>query len=133
MDCSEIPDTISELSVLFTDDTAIRELNHTYRGKDRPTDVLSFSQLEDESTLFSGESLGDIVISLERAREQASDYDNDFDQEISRLLIHGLLHLFGYDHENVSEAEIIRMQQEEDRLANKHLVAPGYFFNRPDS
>lgn len=113
--------------MLFTDNDAIRELNRTYRGKDQPTDVLSFSQLEDASAPFSGECLGDIVISLERATEQAADYDNECNQEISRLLIHGLLHLFGYEHENVSETEVLRMQYEEDRLAAKYPVPPGYF------
>ena len=81
----------SEVSILLTDDDGIRGLNKKYRGIDRPTDVLSFSL--DDSYM-----LGDIVISLERVSVQAKDYCVSFDEELSRLLLHGLLHLLGYDH-----------------------------------
>ncbi len=81
----------SEVSILLTDDDGIRGLNKKYRGIDRPTDVLSFSL--DDSYM-----LGDIVVSLERVSVQAKDYCVSFDEELSRLLLHGLLHLLGYDH-----------------------------------
>ncbi|HEY4706293.1 MAG TPA: rRNA maturation RNase YbeY [Thermodesulfobacteriota bacterium] len=80
-----------ELSILLTDDDGIRGLNRDYRGKDKPTDVLSFP-MEDESML------GDVVISMERAREQAAEFKVSEDEELSRLLVHGILHLVGHDH-----------------------------------
>ncbi|MEE9543417.1 MAG: rRNA maturation RNase YbeY, partial [Thermodesulfobacteriota bacterium] len=81
----------SEVSILLTDDEGIRELNEMYRDMDRPTDVLSFP-------LNDSYMLGDIVISLERVSVQAKDYSVSFDEELTRLLMHGLLHLLGYDH-----------------------------------
>lgn len=80
-----------EVSILLTDDEGIRGLNKQYRDMDRPTDVLSFP-------LGDSYMLGDIVISLERVSAQAKDYRVTFDEELSRLLLHGLLHLLGYDH-----------------------------------
>lgn len=80
-----------ELSVLLTDDEGIRELNRDYREKDRPTDVLSFPQ--DDPVL-----LGDIVISIETMVRQADELSVPEGFELARLLVHGLLHLLGYDH-----------------------------------
>lgn len=80
-----------ELSVLLTGNSEIRELNREYRGKDKPTDVLSFP-MEDPCLL------GDIVISIEKAASQAEEFGVTFDEEMARLLVHGLLHLAGYDH-----------------------------------
>lgn len=80
-----------ELSVLLTRNSEIRELNREYRGKDKPTDVLSFP-MEDPCLL------GDIVISTEKAACQAEEFGVTFDEEMARLLVHGLLHLAGYDH-----------------------------------
>lgn len=85
--------TETEVSVLLTGDAEIQKLNSTYRGKDRATDVLSFTQ--DDSVL-----LGDIVVSVDMARAQADAYSVTFNAEFARLLIHGLLHLLGYDHVN---------------------------------
>ncbi len=106
-----------ELSVLLTDDSEIRSLNHQYRGIDRPTDVLSFSQLEGDTIPHANGPLilGDIVISLDRAREQAKDLDVSVEEELRRLFIHGLLHLVGYDHES-SMAQARKMKEMEDRL-----------------
>ena len=81
----------AELSILFTGDEAIRELNRTYRSIDKPTDVLSFPTGD-------AELIGDVVISLETTRRQAADYDATLTEELARLLIHGVLHLMGYDH-----------------------------------
>lgn len=83
----------AELSILLTDDAGIRELNRDYRGKDKPTDVLSFP-MNDEVVL------GDIVISLPRARAQALEFGSTAAEELARLLVHGLLHLIGYEHVN---------------------------------
>lgn len=109
--------TDGELSVLLTDDSEIRSLNHQYRGIDKPTDVLSFSQLEGNTIPHEHGPLilGDVVISLDRAREQAKDLNVSVEEELRRLLIHGLLHLMGYDHEG-SVAQAKKMKEMEDRL-----------------
>jgi probable rRNA maturation factor len=83
----------AEISILLTTDAEIKELNREYLGKDRPTDVLSFP-MEDAVML------GDVVISIERAGEQAKALGFSDDEEIARLLLHGTLHLLGFAHEN---------------------------------
>lgn len=94
----------AELSVLLTDDATIQPLNARWRGKDRPTDVLSFSQLEGEA-IGQHEVLGDVVISLQTATRQAAERGHDTAQEVRVLLVHGICHLLGYDHEQDDEAE----------------------------
>jgi len=84
----------SDATIAFVSDARIRDLNHQFRGIDRATDVLSFPSGEDES-----EELGDIAISVERAAEQAVENNMTFDEEVAQLILHGLLHLSGYDHE----------------------------------
>jgi probable rRNA maturation factor len=102
------------VSILFVGDKKMRELNRTYRGIDRTTDVLSFSQLEGPSFVSGTVDLGDIVISPAQAKRQAADRAGTLDQEISLLLIHGLLHLIGYDHEkNRYQAEKMRRKEKE--------------------
>ena len=104
----------STISVTLVNDQAIREINREHRGKDKPTDVLSFP-LEPEP--FSQERLlGDIVISIDTARRQAADYDAPVQREIYRLLIHGLLHVLGHDHMEPDERSV--MEREERRLAD---------------
>ncbi|GAC1425224.1 MAG: rRNA maturation RNase YbeY [Candidatus Velthaea sp.] len=106
----------SSISVSFVRDPAIRELNRTYRGKDQPTDVLSFPLVEDGDEFAGAERLlGDIVISVDTAKRQAADYDAPLDLEVQRLLIHGVLHLLGHDHMKADERA--RMEAEERRLA----------------
>lgn len=100
--------TDGELSILLTDDAHIRELNRTHRGKDKATDVLSFPG--------AAPMLGDIVISVDTARRQAADYDAPLQNEINRLLIHGVLHVLGHDHHE--PAERAAMEAEERRLAS---------------
>lgn len=104
----------AEVSVTFTDNEKIHVLNKEYRGVDRPTDVLSFPLMEKDDPLPEGipASLGDIVLSLEKAREQAAEYGHSFEREASFLCIHSTLHLLGYDHET-SEAD------EEDMCARQ--------------
>src|SRR5579863_1353469 len=100
------------ISVMLVDDEAIRTINRDHRGKDKPTDVLSFP-LEPEP--FAHERLlGDIIISIDTARRQAADYDAPLQRELYRLLIHGLLHVLGHDHEEA--AERATMEAEERRL-----------------
>ncbi len=102
------------ISVTLVNDDAIREINREHRGKDKPTDVLSFP-LEPEP--FSQERLlGDIVISIDTARRQAADYDATVQRELYRLLIHGLLHVLGHDHMEPGERDV--MEREERRLAD---------------
>ena len=108
----DVPD--AELSVSLVDDVSISELNATYRGKQGPTDVLSFSLLEGVHSDRRGGMLGDVVISLETAARQAPEGTSGLDDEVLRLLIHGVLHLLGHDHEESAEA--LQMQAEERRL-----------------
>lgn len=111
---STAPAAANELSLVFSTDAAVHELNRSYRGKDKPTDVLSFAVGEDAEP--ETVCLGDIVISLDTAAAQAREFKVTRDQEILRLLIHGTLHLLGYEHERVPRAEARRMQRREDEL-----------------
>jgi probable rRNA maturation factor len=104
----------SELSIALVDDAAIRVLNGRYRAKPRPTDVLSFSLVEGEHAERRGRLLGDVVISVETAAEQARARRRGLDDTVARLLVHGVLHLLGHDHEDDDDAR--RMQAEERRI-----------------
>lgn len=104
----------SELSIALVDDAQIRALNAAHRGIDRPTDVLSFSLFEGEHAEHRGALLGDVVISVDTARRQARAARRGFDDVVARLLIHGTLHLVGFDHE--TDAEAREMRAEERRL-----------------
>lgn len=93
-----------DITIQLTDDYEIAELNQTYRGESKATDVLSFNQNfidPDTGNLY----LGDIIISIEAAAEQAPDYDLSLDEEIAFLAIHGTLHLMGYDHYEPDEKD----------------------------
>ncbi len=117
-------DTNSEISILLVDNEEIHQLNKLHRGIDRPTDVLSFPMFEydedgeiDMDECDFGENgeilLGDIVISLERAKEQAEEYGHSFEREVGFLTAHSLLHLLGYDHmEKDEETEMFELQEE---------------------
>jgi probable rRNA maturation factor len=87
------------VTVSFVSDRAMRELNRMWRHKVGTTDVLSFPAEQDEFEKVEGPSLGDVVISVEQAARQAKENGLSFDQEIAQLILHGLLHLRGYDHE----------------------------------
>ncbi len=120
-----------EVNLTFTDDQGIQELNRQFRGMDRPTDVLSFPMvdyeapadftlLEDpgaQAAYFHPETgellLGDIVISIERARRQALEYGHSLKREICFLTAHSMLHLFGYDHIEEKERMAMEAKQEE--------------------
>jgi probable rRNA maturation factor len=99
-----------EVSILLTTDEEIKELNTKYRSKERATDVLSFPMNDPEL-------LGDVVISIERARDQARRYGCSEYYELSRLLVHGTLHLLGYDHENGGRQAAKMKRKEEELLA----------------
>jgi len=107
----------AEVSLMLVDDQRIHALNLEYRGVDRPTDVLSFA-LQEESeeepdSDYEDDMLGDIVISAERAREQAAEYGHSFEREIVYLAVHGTLHLLGYDHEEEKDKQEMRSKEEE--------------------
>jgi probable rRNA maturation factor len=112
-------DPKAEISLVFVDNAGIQELNKTYRGQDKPTDVLSFALLEtteDEIPIVDEEEeilLGDIIISLEKALHQAKEYGHSIEREIAYLMVHGLLHLLGYDHMNEEDKVIMRNREEE--------------------
>jgi probable rRNA maturation factor len=105
----------AEVSVLFTGDRAMRSLNRQYRGKDRTTDVLSFALREGMFPRVQPTVLGDIVISLPAASRQAAEAGHSLIREVERLLVHGLLHLIGYDHERGPQ-ETLRMERKEQKL-----------------
>ena len=106
----------AEISVTIVDDEAIHELNLKHRGMDKPTDVLSFPQVnyDEGEELMEGDMLGDIVLSLERAREQAAEFGHSFERECAFLCAHSTLHLLGYDHElsDEDDADMRRRQSE---------------------
>ena len=101
-----------EVSITFTDNENIRELNKEYRDIDRETDVLSFPLEDDGDEVV----LGDIVISLEKAKEQAEEYGHSLEREISFLCVHSCLHLLGYDHETSEEDEKIMFMKQHEIL-----------------
>ncbi|HEY9577079.1 MAG TPA: rRNA maturation RNase YbeY [Pseudobacillus sp.] len=110
----------SEVSVTFTDNPRIQEINREYRGKNEPTDVISFAleeMDEDEIEITGAEDLprvlGDIIISVTRAKEQAAEYGHTFERELGFLAVHGLLHLLGYDHMTEEEEKIMFGKQKE--------------------
>jgi probable rRNA maturation factor len=125
---AQIGEDGSSVSLTFVRDAAIRELNREHRGKDAPTDVLSFPFHLPESFDRRGATrplvredgpermLGDIVISVDTARRQAADYDAPLAREVERLLIHAVLHLAGHDHMEPGERAV--MEAEERRLAD---------------
>ena len=104
-----------ELSVLFTDDRGIAELNSQYLGREGPTNVLAFPMSPAPPSDVSTGMLGDIVISVERAAQEAEQWGDSHEDCIYRLLIHGILHLLDYDHERGGE-EAERMEREQERL-----------------
>ena len=109
-----------EVGVTFTDNEGIRELNCEHRDIDRETDVLSFPMIDDVGSIgefdINPENgmvyLGDIVISLEKADEQAKDYGHSFEREVSFLIVHSMMHLLGYDHIEEDERAVMREHEE---------------------
>ncbi|MCK1982119.1 MULTISPECIES: rRNA maturation RNase YbeY [Peribacillus] len=109
----------TELSVTFVDNDRIREINKEYRNKDSATDVISFAleeMGEDEVEIVGAEMprmLGDIIISIERTKEQAEEYGHSFDRELGFLALHGFLHLLGFDHMNEEDEKVMFTKQKE--------------------
>jgi len=98
----------SEICISFVDDETIRELNNSYRNINRATDVLSFLQDGPDFSI-----LGDIVISVDTAKRHAVRYENTYEFEINKLLVHGILHLFGYDHKKKKETNVMREKEKQ--------------------
>lgn len=109
----------SEVSVSFVDNSEIQEINRNYRQKDYATDVISFAMQEEgegEMKIMHEDiplMLGDIVISVDKAREQADEYKHSLEREFSFLALHGFLHLLGYDHLNEEDEKVMFQRQEE--------------------
>ena len=122
----------AEVSLTFVDDEEIRSINKEMRDINKATDVLSFPMLEfdengdiiDCEYDMDGEYLllGDIVISVERARKQAEEYGHSFKREIAFLTVHSMLHLLGYDHVNSSEEEAVMFKKQEEILSGLGIV-----------
>jgi len=104
-----------ELSLLFTDNERIARLNDRYLGRKGPTNVLAFPMSGGPEPGVDSGMLGDVVVSVDTAISESTDLDEPLEHTIDRLIIHGILHLLGYDHEK-SEAEAERMENEEKRL-----------------
>ena len=115
----------AEISVTFTDNAGTRELNRQYRDKDIDTDVLSFPMGEngvyDVDMETGAKILGDVVISMEKARDQAERFGHSFQREVGYLTAHSVLHLLGYDH--VEKLEKVRMREKEE-LVMEQLGLP---------
>jgi probable rRNA maturation factor len=128
----------AEISVTFVNNKQIHELNRQYRDRDMPTDVLSFPMGEngvyDENHDTGAKILGDIVISMEKAVEQANRYGHSLEREVGYLTAHSMLHLLGYDHET-SALDKMHMREKEERVMTQ-LGLPGsaasYFMDDDD-
>jgi probable rRNA maturation factor len=105
-----------EISISFVDDNTIKQLNNHYLQRDHSTNVLSFSLQEGEYGNINPHILGDIVISTETAQRDAIRGDLSLSEEIDFLIIHGLLHLLGFNHENTTKAQTTKMQMKEREL-----------------
>lgn len=109
----------AELSVTIVNNQEIQEINRDYRDKDRPTDVISFALEEEgegETAIISEDMpriLGDVIISMDKAKEQATDYEHSLERELGFLAVHGFLHLLGYDHMNEADERKMFGRQDE--------------------
>ena len=104
-----LPTAVAGVTIAFVSDRAMRELNRLWRHKQGTTDVLSFPATQDLFEMADGPNLGDVVISVEQAARQAKEHGLTFDQEIAQLILHGLIHLCGYDH-STDHGEMDRLE-----------------------
>lgn len=104
------------VSIILTTPSVIRELNCAFRNVDKETDVLSFPMFEKEEilTIAEEETLGDLVISVERVKEQAVEYEHSFERELAYMLVHGFYHLMGEDH--IKEQDKVQMRAKEENV-----------------
>lgn len=115
---------LHELSIVIMNDAQIQALNQTYRGISRPTNVLAFPMQEGEFSGITPDLLGDVVISAQTARKEADAAGITLDERISQLLVHGILHLLGYDHETAPD--------DADEMETKSLEILRQIENNPD-
>jgi probable rRNA maturation factor len=118
------PNDAPELSLVFTSDEEIRVFNAEWRGQDKPTNVLSFPALPLTPGKMPGPMLGDIVIARETVEREAVELEKTFDDHLTHLLVHGFLHLFGYDHMETGEAE--KMEGLETRILSELGLSDPY-------
>jgi probable rRNA maturation factor len=108
------PDMAPEVSLVFTDDVTIASINAEWRGQDKPTNVLSFPAFPLVPGGRPGPMLGDIVLAYETLKRESAELEKPFEAHLTHLLVHGFLHLFGYDHLETADAD--RMEQLETRI-----------------
>lgn len=106
----------AELSITLTGDRGIRILNREYLGRDKTTNVISFAMQEGEFGALNPDVLGDVVICVDTAAREAEEGEESFFSRLSFLLLHGILHITGYDHERSGEDEAARMEAAEARI-----------------
>lgn len=106
-----------EISVSFVSDKEIRALNKAYLGNNYVTDVLSFPMEDEFGSEYDNVILGDVVISIDKIKEQAMEFNHSFERELAYLFVHSLLHLFGYDH--IDEEDKVKMRTEEKSIMDK--------------
>jgi probable rRNA maturation factor len=119
-----------ELSLVFTDDASIRAINAEWRSQDKPTNVLSFPAFPVTPGKMPGPMLGDIVVALETLKREAAELEKPFEEHLTHLLVHGFLHLFGYDHIEDDEAE--RMEGLETRILARLGLSDPYGDRSPN-
>lgn len=119
----ELDESKSYLTLTFCDNDEIREINKQYRNKDTETDVLSFSQVEGDDMGFDNGFLGDIIISVPYAAAQGERMGHDVFEEVKYLVLHGVLHLLGYDHTEDEQGEMFELERSIfTKLTGKELV-----------
>ncbi len=106
----------AEVSILIVDDARIQELNRDYLQRDKPTNVISFSMQEGETMALQPNLLGDVVLSADTAARDAAEAGCSFESELYFLLLHGILHLLGYDHERGTAEDAERMEAKEKEV-----------------
>ncbi|MDK1491684.1 rRNA maturation RNase YbeY [Sinorhizobium sp. 7-81] len=119
-----------ELSLVFTDDVSMQVINAEWRSQDKPTNVLSFPAFPVTPGKMPGPMLGDIVVAYETLKREAAELEKPFDAHLMHLLVHGFLHLFGYDHLEDNEAE--RMEGLETRILARLGLSDPYGDRSPD-
>ncbi len=125
-----LPKMPPELSLVFTDDASMRAINAEWRNQDKPTNVLSFPAFPVKPGAMPGPMLGDIIVARETLEREAVELEKSFDAHLTHLLVHGFLHLFGYDHMQDDEAE--RMESLETRILARLGLSDPYGDRTPD-
>ncbi|MDK1376997.1 MULTISPECIES: rRNA maturation RNase YbeY [unclassified Sinorhizobium] len=124
------PPDVPEVSLVFTDDASMRAINAEWRNQDKPTNVLSFPAFPVMPGKMPGPMLGDIIVAYETLKREAAEMEKPFEAHLTHLLVHGFLHLFGYDHLEDDEAE--RMEGLETRILARLGLSDPYGDRSPD-